>query len=236
MGQPALSLHNVAAFYWRQLGYFKRQRFWALEDVSFELSLGESLGVIGRNGAGKSTLLQLLAGITDPDRGVLTNHGVSTTLLSLQLGFVPYLTGRQNALLSGILLGLPRADVVERLDDIKAFSELNEFFEQPVSSYSSGMRARLGFAVAFQLEPDVLLVDEVLGVGDESFRRKSMAAMQAKIRSDKTVVLVSHNAGMVRQLCDRAVWIENGISRAAGDTADVVREYERYLQLAPASK
>ena len=227
MHAPALTLRGAGAFYWRQLGYLRRQRYWALKDISFELYHGESLGVIGRNGAGKSTLLQLLAGITQPDCGELINHGVRAALLSLQIGFVPYLSGRQNALLSGMLLGQERRWVATQLDAIKDFSELGEFFEQPLSSYSSGMRARLGFAVGFQLEPDVLLIDEVLGVGDEAFRRKSMDTMHAKIRSDKTIVLVSHNPNTIRQLCDRAVWIEGGVSRAVGDTDSVLNEYER---------
>ncbi|MCC6135389.1 MAG: ABC transporter ATP-binding protein [Gammaproteobacteria bacterium] len=225
----ALSLRNVGAFYWRQAGYLRKERFWALNDISFDLHHGESLGVIGRNGAGKSTLLQVLAGILRPDRGELVNHGVQTALLSLQIGFVPYLSGRQNALLSGMLIGLNRREVIEKMGDIKAFSELGDFFDQPINTYSSGMKARLGFSVAFQLDPDVLLIDEVLGVGDSDFRRKSSAVMRDKIRSDKTIVLVSHSAETIRQLCDRAVWIEDGITRAYGDTSDVLSFYEEQL-------
>lgn len=226
--QLALSLNHVGTYYWRQKGYLHKERFWALKDVSFELHHGESLGVIGRNGAGKSTLLQVLAGILRPDRGELINHGVQVTLLSLQIGFVPYLSGRQNALLSGMLLGLYRKEVAEKMADIQNFSELGEFFDQPVSTYSSGMRARLGFSVAFQLNPDVLLIDEVLGVGDSDFRKKSSAIIREKIKSKKTVVLVSHNAETIRQLCDRAVWIEDGVSRAYGDTDHVLSAYESY--------
>lgn len=225
----ALSLRNVGAFYWRQAGYLRKERFWALNDISFDLHHGESLGVIGRNGAGKSTLLQVLAGILRPDRGELVNHGVQTALLSLQIGFVPYLSGRQNALLSGMLIGLNRWEVIEKMGDIKAFSELGEFFDQPINTYSSGMKARLGFSVAFQLDPDVLLIDEVLGVGDSDFRRKLSSVMRNKIRSDKTIVLVSHSAETIRQLCDRAVWIEDGVTRAYGDTSDVLSFYEEQL-------
>jgi lipopolysaccharide transport system ATP-binding protein len=133
----ALSLRNVGAFYWRQAGYLRKERFWALNDISFDLHHGESLGVIGRNGAGKSTLLQVLAGILRPDRGELVNHGVQTALLSLQIGFVPYLSGRQNALLSGMLIGLNRWEVIEKMGDIKAFSELGEFFDQPINTNGS---------------------------------------------------------------------------------------------------
>ncbi len=229
--QLALSLYNVGTFYWRQAGYLRKERFWALKNVSFELHHGESLGVIGRNGAGKSTLLQILAGILRPDRGEMTNHGVQAALLSLQIGFVPYLTGRQNALLSGMLIGLHRKDVIEKMEDIRNFSELGEFFDQPINTYSSGMKARLGFSVAFQLDPDVLLIDEVLGVGDSDFLRKSSAVMQDKIRSNKTIVLVSHSAEIVRKLCDRAVWIEDGISRAYGDTSDVLGVYEKHQSI-----
>ncbi|HRW64193.1 MAG TPA: ABC transporter ATP-binding protein [Candidatus Competibacter sp.] len=225
--QLALSLNNVGTFYWRQAGYLRKERFWALKNVSFDLHHGESLGVIGRNGAGKSTLLQVLAGILRPDRGKMINHGVQAALLSLQIGFVPYLTGRQNALLSGMLIGLHRKNVIERMEDIQNFSELGEFFDQPISTYSSGMKARLGFSVAFQLDPDVLLIDEVLGVGDSDFQRKSSAIMHEKIRSDKTIVLVSHSVETIRKLCDRAVWIEDGISHAYGDTFDVLSVYEK---------
>lgn len=232
---PVLTLQRVGAFYWRQLGFLKRQRFWALHDVSFELRRGESLGIVGRNGAGKSTLLQLLAGIIRPDRGELINHGVSVSLLSLQLGFIPYLTGRQNAILSGMLLGAARQKVEAQLEAIRAFSELGEFFDQPTGSYSSGMRARLGFAVAFQLEPDVLLIDEVLGVGDEAFRAKSTRAIKDKIRSDKTIVLVSHNANTIRELCDKAVWIEKGVSRCAGEVRTVLQAYQQSLTTPTAS-
>lgn len=229
-GSIALTLKNVGAFYWRRTGYLHKERFWALRDVSFDLHHGESLGVIGRNGAGKSTLLQLLAGILRPDQGTLVNHGVRATLLSLQIGFVPYLSGRQNAILSGMLLGLAKQEVEEKMADIRAFSELGDFFDQPINAYSSGMKARLGFSVAFQLNPDVLLIDEVLGVGDAEFKAKSSQIMREKIRSDKTIVLVSHSPGTIRQLCDRAVWIDNGATRAEGETTEVLDRYEQFLK------
>lgn len=228
---PALTLKNVGAFYWRQAGYLRKERFWALRDVSFDLYHGESLGVIGRNGAGKSTLLQLLAGILRPDQGSLINHhGVRATLLSLQVGFVPYLSGRQNAILSGMLLGLLRSEVEKKMDEIQNFSELGEFFDQPINTYSSGMKARLGFSVAFQLDPDILLLDEVLGVGDAEFKAKSSQIMREKIRSEKTIVLVSHSPGTIRQLCDRVVWIDNGVTQAEGDTVTVLERYEQFLK------
>jgi lipopolysaccharide transport system ATP-binding protein len=227
---PIMELRNVGTYYWRRQGYLRQERYWAVRDVSFRLYRGETLGVIGRNGAGKSTLLKLLAGIVRPNRGELINHGCQATLLSLQVGFLPGLSGRQNAILSGMLLGLHKRQVEQQLEAIKDFSELGEFFEQPVQTYSSGMGARLGFSVAFLLDPDVLLIDEVLGVGDANFRAKSTAAMQEKIRSNKTIVLVSHSDPTIRQLCDRAVWIEDGVSLAEGATDEVLRDYQRFMK------
>lgn len=225
-----ITLQNVGLAF-RPGGLSLRQRppFWVLKDVSFSLEQGETLGIIGRNAAGKSTLLRLLAGIITHDRGTFVNHGYSTALLSLQTGFVPYLTGRQNAILSGILLGLRRREVEARMESIIDFSELGAFIDEPLSNYSSGMRARLGFAVAYQVEPDILLIDETLGVGDEAFQAKSSAAMHARIRSDKTIVLVSHSADTIRALCDRAVWLEEGVTRAVGAVDDVVALYHAEL-------
>jgi len=223
---PLLSLQGVGlAFRRHRLSLTRREPFWVLKDVSFNLRRGETLGVIGRNAAGKSTLLRLLAGILRHDRGLFVNHGHRVALLSLQAGFVPHLTGRQNAILSGILLGLRRHEVERRMEAIIAFSELGDFIDAPLSTYSSGMRARLGFAVAYQVEPDILLIDETLGVGDESFKAKSTEAMHARIRSDKTIVLVSHSARTIRDLCDRAVWIDEGVTRAFGPVEEVAAAY-----------
>lgn len=223
--KPVLSLRHVGASYWLRKGFFRRQRFWALKDVSFDLYPGESLGVVGRNGCGKSTLLKILAGITRPDKGRISGQHRSATLLALQLGFLPYLTGRENAMLSGMMLGLTRPRIAERIAAIAEFAELGDFFDEPIAEYSAGMRARLGFAVAFQLDPDILLIDEVLGVGDAQFREKSTAVMTEKIRSDKTVVLVSHNPETLLELCGRAVWLEDGCTRAVGPTEEVVTAY-----------
>jgi lipopolysaccharide transport system ATP-binding protein len=227
---PVIEAKNVAYYYVKRKGYFSSHKFWALKDVSFALHKGESLGVIGRNGAGKTTLLQLLAGIISPDEGSLINHGYTASLLSLQAGFIPYLTGRENTYLSGMILGIGMRDIREKMEEIKEFSGLEDFFDQPVGSYSSGMRARLGFSIAFQLDPDVLLVDEVLGVGDEIFKEKSSKAMKDKIRSNKTVVLVSHSISTIQELCDRAVWIEGGVTRAEGKTEHVIKEYKAFLK------
>lgn len=227
---PLLSLSGVGvAFRPGGLRLRPRPPFWVLQDIGFELFPGETLGVIGRNAAGKSTLLRLLAGIIKHDRGTLINRAHSVSLLSLQTGFVPYLTGRENAILSGILLGLRRREVEARMAAIIAFSELGAFIDQPLSTYSAGMRARLGFSVAYQVEPDILLIDEVLGVGDEEFRAKSTQAMHERMRSDKTIVLVSHHPGTIRDLCDRAVWIEAGTTRAVGAPAAVLSAYQAHV-------
>lgn len=223
--KPVLSLRHVGASYWLRKRFFRRQRFWALKDVSFDLYAGESLGVIGRNGCGKSTLLKILAGITRPDKGSISGQPLSATLLALQLGFLAYLTGRENAMLSGMMLGLTRLRIAERIEAIAEFAELGDFFDEPIAEYSAGMKARLGFAVAFQLDPDILLIDEVLGVGDAQFRKKSTAVMTEKIRSDKTVVLVSHNPETLLELCDRAVWLEDGCTRAVGPAEEVILSY-----------
>jgi len=228
--ETVIEMHHAAFHFIKRKGYFTKQKYWALKDVSFMLKKGECLGIIGRNGAGKTTLLQMLAGIIRPDRGVFLNHGYSTTLLSLQIGFIPYLTGRENTMLNGLYLGLPKAVIKERIDEIQEFSELEDFFDQPIGSYSAGMRARLGFSIAFQLDPDVLLIDEVLGVGDESFREKSSGKMSEKIKSNKTVVIVSHTPSTIRELCNRAVWIENGVSMAEGDPGEVLNSYHDFIR------
>jgi len=213
---PVISLRNVGFNFWLKKSLFRKERFAALRDISFDLFHGESLGIIGRNGAGKTTLLRLLGGITRPDKGTLINNGVKTSLLSLQVGFDPQLSGLYNAILSGMLLGFTKKEIESKLYEIVKFAELEDFIDQPVRTYSSGMRARLGFSVAFHLDPDVLLIDEVLAVGDADFQKKSSRVIKEKIKSNKTVVLVSHSTGTIRQLCNRAVWIEEGVTREEG--------------------
>lgn len=229
---PIISLRNVGLSYWLKRSTWRRQRFWALKDVSFDLYKGDSLGVVGKNGAGKSTLLRLLANVMSPDRGTVRHFThLRTSLLSLQLGFLGHLTGRENAILSGMFLGLKKRAIEAKMEDIIAFSELESFIDQPLSTYSSGMRARLGFAVAFQVEPDVLLVDEITGVGDAAFQEKSFAMMKERLQSNNsTIVFVSHSAGHVRNMCNRAVWIEDGVVRAEGNAADTVTAYEDFLK------
>jgi len=229
--QLVLSLHNAGSFYKRKRGVFG-EPFWAFKDISFDLYQGETLGIIGRNGVGKSTLLRMMAGITKPNKGTFVNYGYQVSLLSLQLGFIHYLSGRENAVLSGMLMGLRKKEVKAKMDAIIEFSELGDFIDQPIATYSSGMVARLGFSVAFQVDPDILLIDEVLGVGDAEFSQKSAKVMQEKIHSNKTIVFVSHNAALIQQLCNRVVWIEEGISRTEGDPISVLKEYHQFLHLA----
>lgn len=220
-----IEIQNVTLSYGIKTGFFKTSIHTPLKNISFDLHRGESVGIIGRNGAGKSTLLRLIAGILEPDGGRIVNHGARVSLLSLGVGFVPHLSGRQNAMLSGMLLGLRSKEIARKMEGIIEFSGLGNFIEQPLHTYSSGIRARLGFSVAIQVDPDVLLIDEVLGVGDEEFRAKSTLEMKRLIKSDKTIALVSHSIPTVRDLCDRLVWIENGNIKQADVTATVLEQY-----------
>jgi lipopolysaccharide transport system ATP-binding protein len=224
MSAPIITLENVGVAFNAQVRV-GAPRFWALEDVSVTLARGTRLGVVGRNGAGKSTLLRTLAGIIVPDRGRVVRAPVTCQLLSLAVGFVQHLSGRDNAILSGLLLGLRRREIERRLPAIREFSELGDFFEQPISTYSTGMMARLGFSVALQVEPEVLLIDEVLSVGDTEFQQKSGAELRNRIHSGTTVVFVSHSDALVRQVCDRALWVEHGRSVMQGAVDDVLRAY-----------
>jgi len=224
MNGPLVALENVGVAFNAQLRV-GAARFWALEDVSLELRAGDRLGVIGRNGAGKSTLLRTIAGIVVPDRGRIRRAPVTCQLLSLALGFMPHLSGRDNAVLSGLLLGLRRREIVARLPAILEFSELGDFFEQPISSYSTGMLMRLGFSVAMQVEPDVLLIDEILAVGDAEFAQKSGAALRERIHGGTTVVFVSHRDEQIREVCNRALWIEHGRNVMQGDVEQVLQAY-----------
>ena len=220
-----ISARDVGVTYSRRSGLFQRRRVPVLQGVSFDVRRGETLAIIGRNGAGKTTLMKLLAGIIAPDAGRIEMNGVRTSLLSLRLGFTHYLTGRENAILSGLLLGVSRARIEEGMEEIIAFSELREVIDDPIGTYSTGMVARLGFAVSFIAEPDVLLVDEVLGVGDAAFQKKSRKRMEELIGSDKTVVLATHAVSTIRTLADRALWIEAGHVRELGNAEEVLKRY-----------
>lgn len=230
-GDVAISVRHLGVSYWIKKGAFRHKRFWALQDVSFDLHRGESLGVVGKNGAGKSTLLRILAGVMNPDRGEVINHGVSCSLLSLSLGFLPYLTGRENVILGGMFQGQPKEYIQSKMNDIIAFAEIGDFIDEPISSYSSGMKARLAFALAFQVNAEVLLIDEVIGVGDQDFQDKSMALMKERIKSqDTTIVFVTHNGHLIRDLCERTLWIEDHVDQIVDKTERVLGAYGNFLK------
>lgn len=224
-----LSLRNIYVKYQQSRKIFSiNNSYEAIKDASFDVYSGDSLGIIGRNGAGKSSLLRVIGGIIEPDSGVLINNNAQVALLALQAGFDTDLDGRSNALLSGILLGFTPKQVKEKLDRIIEFAELGNFIDQPVKTYSTGMVARLAFSVAHMLEPDVLLVDEVLSVGDVEFREKSLDVMRKKLLSDQTIILVSHDTETIKSFCNRVVWIENGFTKMVGSADEVVGIYEEY--------
>ena len=202
------------------------EEFWALRDVSFEVRRGEVLGIIGRNGAGKSTLLKLLSRITEPTRGRITLHGRVASLLEVGTGFHPELTGRENIFLNGAILGMSRAEIRQKFDEIVSFAEVERFLDTPVKRYSSGMYVRLAFAVAAHLDPEILIVDEVLAVGDAEFQRKCLGKIdEVARRSGRTVLVVSHNMGVVKSLCSRAIWLEDGAVRETGEPQELVDHY-----------
>jgi lipopolysaccharide transport system ATP-binding protein len=204
--------------------------FWALKDVSFQVNRGEAFGIIGPNGAGKSTMLKLLTRILRCNRGTLRVNGKLTALLEVAAGFHHDLTGRENIFLNGAILGMRKSDLRRKLDAIIAFSGIESFIDTPVKRYSTGMRARLGFAVAAHMEPEILLIDEVLSVGDASFRAKCLERMQQLVHSDVSVLFVSHNLDQVRQLCDRCLVLDRGAVRFIGSSQEACDYYLRCLQ------
>ncbi|WP_138733979.1 ABC transporter ATP-binding protein [Modestobacter excelsi] len=203
----------------------ERQDFWSLRDVSFTVGDGEAVGIVGRNGAGKSTLLKILMRITTPTSGETRTRGRVAALLEVGTGFHPELTGRENVYLNAAVLGMSRADTARRFDEIVDFAGIERFLETPVKRYSSGMYLRLAFAVAAHLEPDVLVVDEVLAVGDAEFQRKCMSRMATAEAEGRTVLFVSHDLVALSRLCSRAIWLEAGRVHEEGQTTSVVRNY-----------
>ena len=201
------------------------EEFWALKDVSFEVPTGTTFGVIGHNGSGKSTLLKTLTGILVPDQGSVKTVGRVSALLELGAGFHPELSGRENVFLNGAILGLKRKEIEKRFDDIVEFAGLEQFIDSPVKNYSSGMFVRLGFAVAANVEPDVLLIDEVLSVGDENFARKSAEKIDQFRRDGRTIVFVSHGLDSVEQLCETVAWLDHGEIQMIGPAAEVISAY-----------
>lgn len=228
---PLVRLRDVGVCYTSRSIFPSRARHWALRKVTFDLHHGETLGIVGRNGSGKSTLLRLLARIIEPDRGELTRGPERTALLSLQAGFLPHLSGRENIMLGGILLGFRHGEMLEKAGSIIEFSQLGYCIDDPLATYSQGMKARLGFALALQVDPEILLIDEILGVGDMEFRKRSSEALKERIRSDRTVVLVSHDLKTMESHCDRIAWIERGETVAVGGVPEVLREYRNSAAL-----
>ncbi len=199
--------------------------FWALTNISLDIAKGEALGIVGGNGAGKSTLLKILSRITPPTKGRAQVHGRLSSLLEVGTGFHPELTGRENVFLNGTILGMRKAEVARKFDEIVAFSGVEKFIDTPVKRYSSGMYVRLAFAVAAHLEPDVLIIDEVLAVGDAEFQKRCLGKMSDVAQQGRTVIFVSHNMAAVQKLCSRAVWMDHGEVRTSGNPADVIGAY-----------
>ncbi len=200
------------------------EEFWALNDVSFEVRQGEVIGIIGRNGAGKSTLLKILSRITEPTRGLIHLKGRVASLLEVGTGFHGELTGRENIFLNGAILGMTRAEIRGKFDEIAAFAEIDRFLDTPVKRYSSGMYVRLAFAVAAHLEPEILLVDEVLAVGDLAFQRKCLGKMGQVAKGGRTILFVSHNMAAITRLCGRALWLDLGHLRDSGERREGCRK------------
>jgi len=219
------TLHEALSHGFRRLA--PTETFWALRDVNLEVPLGWSLGLIGANGAGKSTLLRLMAMVGRPDAGTITVHGRMAALLDLGAGFHDDLTGRDNVMVAGVISGLTRSEVRQRFDEIVEFSELSEFIDNPLRTYSTGMRLRLAFSIAITIEPEILLVDEVLAVGDRRFQQKCVDRISALRQRGCSLVLCSHDLGLAGSLADSIAWLERGLVRRVGPSSEIVAEYTR---------
>jgi len=227
---PILRLEDVSLSYHSGRKTFEHGLHRVLDSVSLQLYEGETLGVIGRNGVGKTTILRIMARILAPTSGkVSIKTGKSSALLTLGLGFRPDLSGRDNAILSAMLQGSSKKQAASYLEQIKEFSALGDSFEEPVKTYSSGMKARLGFTTALMTHVDILLIDEVLSVGDAQFRQKARHALKKRIHGDQTVVFVSHSESQIKRLCDRAIWLEGGKIMSEGNTETVLEDYNNYV-------
>lgn len=205
------------------------QEFYALKNVSLTVKKGEAWGIVGRNGSGKSTLLKLICGILKPCKGTVATYGSIAPLIELRAGFDNRLTARENIFLSGTILGHSRAFMEEHLDEIIDFAEVRRFIDVPIKNFSSGMSARLGFAMATVLKPDILIIDEVLSVGDAEFKKKCAIKMKEMLSDDTTLLFVSHSNKMVQNLCSKAIWLDKGNVVASGDSVDICRDYEKAL-------
>lgn len=206
------------------------EEFWALRGVNFEVEQGDVLGVIGKNGAGKSTLLMVLSGILEPDVGKLTLNARNSSLLSIGASFRLELSGKDNIFLNGAFLGLTQEEIENKFDEIVNFADIGDFIDVPVKKYSSGMRARLGFAISASIEPDILLLDELLGVGDVAFKEKSQKKIRELMNKAKTVVIVTHEPNFVKEYCTKAIWINQGRVAEIGKPDKVVSEYLKFIE------
>ena len=224
-----IKIENLSKIYKRKTirnGQNLTEDFWALRDLSLSVNQGDVLGVIGKNGAGKSTLLKVLSKITSPTHGKITIHGRIGSLLEVGTGFHPEMTGRENIYMNGNILGMSNAEITKKLDEIVDFSGVADFLETPVKRYSSGMQTRLAFAVAAHLEPEILIVDEVLAVGDAEFQKKCLGKMDEIGNSDRTILFVSHNMNAIKSLCNKCIWLKDGVKIAeSNQTTDVVKQY-----------
>lgn len=209
----------------RRLTY---EEFQVLDDISFEVKKGEVVGIIGKNGAGKSTLLKIIAGVMKPTSGKVTANGNIVPMLELGSGFDPELNGRENIFLNGAILGYSQEFLQEKYDEILEFSELGQFIDMPIRNYSSGMMMRLAFSIATVVQPEILIVDEILAVGDEGFQNKSKARMMELMSGGTTVLFVSHSLQQIEEMCDRVVWLDNHKIRMIGETKEVCKDYEEY--------
>ncbi len=218
------------ALWGHRLGRQYYREFWAVRDISFTVARGEGVGFVGRNGAGKSTLLQMIAGTMSPSLGEIDVRGRVAALLELGSGFNPEFTGRENVFLNGLILGVSRREMQERFEQIVSFSEIGEFIDQPVKTYSSGMRARLAFSVSTAVEPDILILDEVLSVGDAGFKQKCVARMKRMRGEGLTLLFVSHSPGAVKAVCDRAIFLDRGRVIHSGSAESTINEYLRFIR------
>ncbi|MBE5925404.1 MAG: ABC transporter ATP-binding protein [Lachnospiraceae bacterium] len=211
-------------------GQVKYQEFWALKDINFTLEQGDRIGILGLNGAGKSTLLKVISGVYKPSEGSVTREGVLAPLLELGAGFDPQYTGRENIYLYGAVLGYSKQFIDEKYDEIVEFAEIKEFIDVPLKNYSSGMKARLGFAIVTLVSPDILILDEVLSVGDAKFKKKSEAKVMSMLGSGTTVLFVSHSLAQVKRLCNKAMILEHGEIKAIGNIDEVAEKYEAMIK------
>ncbi|MEE4240647.1 MAG: ABC transporter ATP-binding protein [Desulfopila sp.] len=233
----AIQLNNISLCYQRKAlflfaknkGMRKDRKFWALKDVSLTIFEGETIGVIGRNGSGKSTISRVFCGALQPDSGEIHING-RAQLLALGIGFRPTMTGRENVMISGSLLGLSRREIKQRMNDIEEFAELGDFFDEPIRTYSAGMRSRLGFAISTAVNPDILILDEVMSTGDASFRKKANERMDEMREKTKTVVVVSHNPGQLQELCSRVIWFEKGSLIMDGEVEEILPLYSQFCK------